>query len=482
MKYFFAWVYLLFAVQVYSQCSFDRFWSYYPYSNGGVVRTLALKDGGYLIYTAGFIDTIDYPNGEQYMVLIKVDSCGNTLWVNDDGYEGDGDDDMHAIETDSGDFLIVGYTAAGLPGAMGNIRVGKYNKNGQLVKDKLYWGNPISAPYSVIQIKNKTNRFLIYGYAYNIPSGTTKPLLIEIDDNLNLIRSKVFQFSEITNDAVDAGGIRNLLWKNDSTFLAIVGVGTSVFSNLYMLELDTLFIIRKNIKLTNDSIPALGFFTDNIFWNKDSTAIEGAGRVQFKGMPFVEEAFMRMDLNGKVTHVTYLQDTLPYTTCLSQTKDGGYIAGPYLQKLDSNFNTEWIQQTKGQLYDVHQLQNGTYIGSGRSNARTLQPDGNYYDEVYFVKTDSAGSINRTGLKEQYATKFNRYVYPNPSTTGIFTLSGTHTQPYTVKVTDATGKQILYTTIYNGTIDLSGKPNGMYYVRIEDVDGKVMLGQSVLLVD
>jgi hypothetical protein len=102
--------------------------------------------------------------------------------------------------------------------------------------------------------------------------------------------------------------------------------------------------------------------------------------------------------------------------------------------------------------------------------------------VYFVKTDSAGSINRTGLKEQYATKFNRYVYPNPSTTGIFTLSGTHTQPYTVKVTDATGKQILYTTIYNGTIDLSGKPNGMYYVRIEDVDGKVMLGQSVLLVD
>jgi hypothetical protein len=363
---------------------------------------------------------------------------------------------------------------------MGNIRVGKYNKNGQLVKDKLYWGNPISAPDGVIQIKNKPNRFLIHGYAYNIPSSTTRPLLIEIDDNLNLIRSKLFQFSEITNDAVKAGGIYNLLWKNDSAFLAIAGVESVVSGNLYMLELDTLFNIRKNTKITNDSMPICVYTIPEIFWSKDSTALEGAGRVQFKGMPFVEEAFMRMDLNGKVTHVTYLQDTLPYTTCLSQTKDGGYIAGPYLQKLDSNFNTQWIQQTKGQLYSVHQLQNGTYIGSGLSGARTLKPDGNYYDEVYFVKTDSAGSINRTGLKEQYATKFNSYVYPNPNSTGMFTLSGTHTQPYTVKVTDATGKQILYTTLYNGTIDLSGNPNGMYYVRIEDVDGKVLYKQSVVV--
>jgi hypothetical protein len=460
----------------FAQCSFERFWSYYPYSNGGVVRTLALKDGGYLIYTAGFIDTIDYPNGEQYMVLIKVDSCGNTLWVNDDGYEGDGDDDMHAIETDSGDFLIVGYTAAGLPGAMGNIRVGKYNKNGQLVKAKLYWGSPISAPYGAMKRRYKTNSFIIYGYTYNIPSGATKPQLIEINSNLDLIRSRIFAPVEFNNDPSNNGALGCFLEKDVNEYLGLFGIG----SNGYLVELDSSFSIKHIIQSDTDSVIMAGFFANQIFWSKDSTAVEGAGRVQFKGMPFEEEAFMRMDLNGKVTHVTYLQDTLPYTTCLSQTKDGGYIAGPYLQKLDSNFNTEWIQQTKGQLYDVHQLQNGTYIGSGRSNARTLQPDGNYYDEVYFVKTDCAGSINRTGLKEQYATKFNRYVYPNPNSTGIFTLSGTHTHPYTVKVTDATGKQILYTTIYNGTIDVSGNPNGMNYVRIEDVDGKVLYKQSVVV--
>jgi hypothetical protein len=111
-------------------------------------------------------------------------------------------------------------------------------------------------------------------------------------------------------------------------------------------------------------------------------------------------------------------------------------------------------------------------------------------DAWIIKIDTNGCLqagchlNDTVAATPFVQKSNKTeltIYPNPNSTGIFTISGTHTQPYTVKVTDATGKQILYTTIYNGTIDVSVNPNGMYYVRVEDKDGNVLIKQAVVIV-
>ncbi len=474
---------LLLSSNANAQCSFERFWPYYPSSTVIGIQTLLLNDGGYLLYGASYPDTLNWGMVGADLIMVKSDSCGNTLWTNIDGYEGDGEPDMQAIETDSGNFLVVGYTAAGLPGAMGNTRVGKYNKDGKLVKEKLFAGIPSSSPVGIIKLKNKHNRYYIYELGYNGVSGILKPIIVEIDADLNIIRSKVFEHQEFSSvPGIKQSGIGNILEHSVNRFGMLCGVGTVTWGISYYAEMDSLFNITNLVQITTDSLEEFGCYTNQLFWGKDSLSIEGAGRFKTKDMPYKKEFFFRMDLNGKLILAKLLQQDITITTCLSPTSDGGYIAGHYIQKLDSNFNTEWVNKVRGGMRSLFQLKDGSYVGSGLSGVRTKKPDGSFFYEMYLVKTDSAGIINRTGIKEQSATKFNRYVYPNPNSSGIFTLSGTHTQPYTVKVTDATGKQILHTTIYNGTIDVSGNPNGMYYIRIEDVDGNLLLGQSILLVD
>ncbi len=462
----------------YGQCFNEKFWPYYPSSNLEGLKTLLLKDGGYLLYGTCYRDTFDWGRVPSDLVLIKIDSCGHTQWINADGYEGDGDNQMQAIETDSGDILIAGYTSAGLQGSMGNTRVGKYTKNGQLVKARLYEGSPISATDGMVKLKYRPNRFVVFGYTYNIPSGKTYAQLLEINSNLDLVHKKIFSPSEFNDPQANEGGVGNFLEKSPDSNFAIFGIGSSG----YFVWLDSTFAIQKITKMGQDSmdfLPPGGFYTNRVLWSKDSLSLEGAGRVTYFGNSSYTAAFLRMNLEGKVTYVKDLPDTIPYTTCISRTNDGGYIAGPYLQKLDSNFNTQWIKKTNGELNSVYQLKDGRYIGSGLSFARTTQSNIEYLDEVYFVRTDSEGVVNRTGIKERKAQTPTISIYPNPSTTGIYTLTGYQGKDATLFIFNQQGQQILKQSFSNTSFDLQNQPEGMYYIRLMDANGKLVHQQSVL---
>ena len=75
----------------YAQCTFERCFDYYENQQS---HMLLLKDGSYLSYGTGWRDTLKWP--ETNLVLIKTDSCGNIIWINDSGYPGVGDPNIHA--------------------------------------------------------------------------------------------------------------------------------------------------------------------------------------------------------------------------------------------------------------------------------------------------------------------------------------------------------------------------------------------------
>ncbi len=164
----------------------------------------------------------------------------------------------------------------------------------------------------------------------------------------------------------------------------------------------------------------------------------------------------------------------------------------FLMKLTASGKTMWIRYIRAEknayLYNLTPYRNGFILTGAKHD---LIPKYGSQD-AWVIKLDEHGCLQAgchlndiidTVTSIPFVQKSNKTeltIYPNPNSTGIFTLSGTHTQPYTVKVTDATGKQILYTTIYNGTINVSGNPNGMYYVRIEDKEGNVLLKQALVI--
>jgi hypothetical protein len=70
------------------------------------------------------------------------------------------------------------------------------------------------------------------------------------------------------------------------------------------------------------------------------------------------------------------------------------------------------------------------------------------------------------------------IYPNPSS-GIYTLAGIQTTGMLATVVDVNGRIVYQATMGSNDIDLSNKPDGMYYLRVTDANGKVLHQQALL---
>ena len=73
-----------------------------------------------------------------------------------------------------------------------------------------------------------------------------------------------------------------------------------------------------------------------------------------------------------------------------------------------------------------------------------------------------------GIEEN---KIDVTIYPNPSNNGIFKIKGENIT--SIEVYNAIGQQIITTTDYNSTLDLSNQSNGIYYAKISTEKGNVV---------
>jgi len=119
--------------------------------------------------------------------------------------------------------------------------------------------------------------------------------------------------------------------------------------------------------------------------------------------------------------------------------------------------------------------NGNYLFFTRENTGITM-------DIYWVSSGIIDSLKSTVFSSIHpSVKQNIQLYPNPANNTIKILFGTLSYKIAfIKLMDIDGKLILSDTCHNlpaVTIDLSGKPKGIYFLRI-DVDGEVFIKKIV----
>jgi hypothetical protein len=435
---------------------------------------LLLQDGGYLNYGTNEKDTINFKLKETDLVLIKTDSCGIVQWINDTGYLADGDPDMWAIEMDSGNIMVVGYTDA-----PGRIRVGKYNKDGQLVKEKLIQGSPASAPYGVVKNKTRHNSYFINGYTYNVALGKTKPLLVEIDGNLDIINWKEIYHPTFSQTMYN-GGLFRFTQISDTTYSAVVSAGTSTVGLHFICKLDTQFTVKEANSLNNDTIFKLLPFS--MFFNNNMQVFDCAGVYQRAQGSRGKDCLFKMDLEGRIQQMTFFDDSIYNIRCMNPTKDGGFIMSVGLQylKLDSSFKIEWTRPTRGVVLSIEELDNGGYVGGGMSELHTIslgfKPG---YDEMYLVKMDKDGDFIHTGIIESSRSLTSPVnIYPNPANS---TITINSPMEYSTAELRSLAGSILRRDVNLKTIDISDIQDGLYILNLLGTQNEILATQKVSVI-
>ena len=291
-------------------------------------------DGGYII-TGG---TYTFGAGYRDVYLIKLDSNGNTMWINTFGGTG-GDAGYSVHQTMDGGFIIVGNTdmlGAGNP----DVYLIKTDINGNSVWTKTFGGTNTDAGNSVQQTMDSC--YIITGTTLSFGAGGIDVYLIKTDANGDLLWTKTFggsgnDWGNSVHQTIDGGFI-------------VTGWTNSFGSGGY-----DIYLIKTN-------------FDGDTLWTK---ALGGIS--EDKGYSIQQTS------DGGYIIVGYTYSF------------GSGNADVYLVKTDVNGNISWTK-TFGQAgfeqgYFTQQLPDGSYIISGHTNSFNTTGYA-----VYLIKTDSVGNV------------------------------------------------------------------------------------------
>lgn len=455
-------------MRINAQCTFEQTYKYYP-EPGSKSHTIATSDGGALTVMTCYFDPI-HPLGGNYsdIAIVKNDSCGNTLWQMHYGEAGVNDDASGCIETNDGNYLVAGTTENGP--ALANFWVVKFSKTGIMIWDSTYNGTTESVCFGISKRQDKNSAF-IYGYLYkklpNLGYKYDVPFILEIDENGNTLKriDLKFHYTPAHNY------ITELFQPNDSTF-DIIEVSDDT---LYLIQTDTAFNIKFNKALFYRSL----IYYDACISNDLSKITIAASFTD--SFAFTRDNIVTIDGNGNFIRrkIFSMNDTLPSTSCITSTKDGGFLVGGYLLKLDSNFiytNKSWYKTARGGLGSIVELTDGRIIAAGATDLHST-----VYPELYIIKTDSVGRYAKVGIEEiiNNRVEFSFRIYPNPATSelNIETNSNEilHAQLY-----DISGKLILEDTSFKNSvnINLQNLGAGLYFIQIRDSNNRLMHYQKL----
>ena len=447
-----------------AQCTFERFYKYYS-DNQWATKTIKVKDGGFVTVTGMCYDSLNpgFSNGQDIdMCIVKDDSCGNTLWKTHYGYPSEGDDAIDAVETDSGDYLVMG--TASFQQAFHNIRVAKFSKNGELIWSKLYSGSTESyASGTIIKRKNK-NTYVVYGgkqFYYNPAPPVGKGYVFEIDNYGTILKNV---------DLLYNTAIRKTFEINDTTYLMLI----SGLDSLFLAETDTSFKVRWIKQLFTDTIVKVTKFYDAcLSYDRQSIAISFDGT--YRPPANDDHLVARISLTGEPIIYKPLREPFSFVTCIIPTPNNGYIMGTGMLYTDSNFNYIKYQYYRGGFASLVLNDDGSVTASGVGGDSSAVAA-----ELYIIKVDSAGNTTYSSVNELPKELNYLTIYPNPANDQLHIITNT-SHRFQIEMMNATG-QTIYSSVFisEATINTQLFSEGIYFLRVTDVNLGIATMQKVVV--
>jgi len=311
-------------------------------------------DGGYII--AGY--TRSFGAGGDDIYLIKTDAAGDTVWTRTYGgssYEWG----LSVAQTADGGYIIAGKTES-FGAGLEDVYLVKTDAAGDTVWTRTYGGSDSDVGYSVAQTTD--GGYIVVGYTKSFGAGEKDVYLIKTDAAGDTVWTRTYGGSE-------RDGGESVAKTSDGGYI-IAGYTESFGTfDVYLVKTDT----------AGDTV-----------WTR-----------------------------------TYGGSSWDRGECVTQTTDGGYIVAGwtesfgtgaypdvYLIKTEATGNAVWARTYGGSLRDegfsVAKTSDGGYIVAGYTLSF-----GAGGDDVYLIKTDSAGYTAVNEPTGQKPVVLSLIAYPNP---------------------------------------------------------------------
>ncbi len=413
---------------------------------------------------------LNFPNGDQWPSIIKLDSCGNKLWCRvyiDDEYNSGSIQDV--ILCENGDVLALGYMQS-LENFDERIFLWYIETNGNLLWRKSYASkedHPLIMERIATRLQKYGSQYIIsgrcwYPYPANPNVGYKRPFFIGVNNEFKEEWILPFGVNEMI-----VGRSYDVIALNDSIYM---GTGSSIIGGGESISLFIYFTSKGDVlghfQIPNDAI-GLNYvknITTDIEHTKDnffitSTAFELSGSERYFGE-------MIIDTVGNI----FGMETHPNT--------GGISA--MIKTFDNKFVTGCNYEYANGNEDIY-----LYKINDSLQMDTVYPGSYTYDSLCPYQIES-GTIDITdcllitdvgetpGPKEYFASLNTIIIkaYPNPVKNENVTFDFQNTSLYQemeLKCFDVFGREVYAEKVYQNQgeckVNASGWNEGMYFAII-----------------
>ena len=397
MKKFFTIIFLFFALNAFTQITFEK--TFGGANNDVGYSVQQTSDNGYII--SGWTESFGAGNYDAY--LIKTNATGDTLWTKFFGGLG-WDDFYSAQETNDSGFIMVGGSESFSNGGY-DVYLIKTDADGDTLWTKIIGGLDVDRGYSIQQTSD--NGYIITGTTWSYGAGTYDVYLIKTNSDGDISWTKTFggangDYGNSVKQTNDGGYIITGMTEN-------FGAG---LEDVYLIKTDAIgdTLWTKTFGgIANDEGNSVQQTSDNGY------IITGISYSFGTGYP-----------NCYLIKTNAVGDTLwtrifgGYGKSVQQTTDGGYIitgqinGDVYLIKTNAAGDSLWTKTFGGAGIDignsVQQTSDGGYIIAGQTESFGA----GFYD-VYLIKTNDNGTVT---VNEKTIKQTTIEIFPNPTNDNI----------------------------------------------------------------
>lgn len=354
--------------------------------------------GGFII--TGFTE---YENGSKDVYLLKTDSLGDSLWTKTFGNSGDEYGNSIQQTSDDG-YIITGMTASYGAGDY-DVYLIKTNSGGDSLWTKTFGDSGTEMGYSVKQTHD--NGYIIAGYKNYYGTENYDICLIKTDSSGNEEWSKT-----LGGDSLESGN--SVYQTTDNGYIITGFTNSNGAGDLYLIKTDSL----------GDTLWTKTYGGNH--WDEGCSVCQTedhgyiiVGLTYSYGAGECDIYLIKTDSSGNDEWTkTYGGSQFEEGHSVQQTSDGGYILAGYTEsfsvgyydvyiiKTDSSGNQKWTKTIGGNSYDVssciRQTKDGGYIATGHKGA--------FPGDVYLIKIEPEAGLKKiTGNKTQLISSIS----PNP---------------------------------------------------------------------